>query len=66
MRGWWWWLLSIEHGGGGVNDGVCERPSSFVGPDGAQLLSCGWLGPFGVVVGSHHSWEALVSLSRGW
>ena len=54
------------HGGSGVDVSACERPSLFMGPDGGRLSSCGRSDPFWVVEGSHHLWEAAVSISRGW
>ena len=41
------------------------RPHSWVLMVGSCCL-CGWSGPFWVMMGSRHLWEAGVSICHGW
>ena len=67
--------MCVDGGGGrcrsnmvvaGSTSELVNAPSSFVGPEVSGCLLCGQSGAFWVMVGSHHSWVAVVSISRQW
>ena len=61
--------MCVDGGGGrcrsnvvvaGSTSELANAPSSFVGPEVSGCLLCGRSGAFWVVVGSRHSWVAVV------